>query len=170
MGFKRISDRSGWVDPKKLPQGPNGRALCRWCNKEVPVGCRTFCSDVCVDNHKILTQPSYVRQKLFNRDKGICAQCGLDTIALEARLKAVPTQERYKATYTQEYPEWARKRTWTYYGISLWEADHITPIVEDGGECGLEGYRTLCAPCHRIETNALLVRRKEQRRLAKEGL
>lgn len=29
-----------------------------------------------------------------------------------------------------------------------WEADHIVPISEGGGLCGLDGYRTLCRPCH----------------------
>jgi 5-methylcytosine-specific restriction endonuclease McrA len=32
---------------------------------------------------------------------------------------------------------------------SLWEADHIVPVAEGGGACGLENYRTLCVPCHK---------------------
>lgn len=37
----------------------------------------------------------------------------------------------------------------------FWEADHITPVVEGGGQCGLENYRTLCVPCHRDVTKKL---------------
>ena len=29
-----------------------------------------------------------------------------------------------------------------------WEADHIVPVADGGGECGLENYRLLCRPCH----------------------
>jgi 5-methylcytosine-specific restriction protein A len=44
---------------------------------------------------------------------------------------------------------------------NLWEADHIVPVVEGGGACGLENFRTLCLPCHKAETKAL------RKRLAK---
>ena len=49
-----------------------------------------------------------------------------------------------------------------------WEADHIIPVVEGGGLCGLQNYRTLCLACHRKETAALARRRAEARRKAKE--
>ena len=29
-----------------------------------------------------------------------------------------------------------------------WDADHIVPVADGGGECGLENYRLLCRPCH----------------------
>jgi hypothetical protein len=51
--------------------------------------------------------------------------------------------------------------------VHTWEADHIIPVVEGGGECGLENYRTLCLSCHRKETAALAKRRAERRRAAK---
>jgi hypothetical protein len=38
---------------------------------------------------------------------------------------------------------------------SLWEADHIVPVSEGGGQCGLDNYRTLCVPCHKAETARL---------------
>lgn len=31
---------------------------------------------------------------------------------------------------------------------SLWDADHILPVQHGGGGCGLNGFRTLCVPCH----------------------
>ena len=45
-----------------------------------------------------------------------------------------------------------------------WEADHIVPVVEGGGGCGLEGYRTLCIPCHRLVTRDLMARLAAARR------
>jgi hypothetical protein len=41
-----------------------------------------------------------------------------------------------------------------------WEADHIVPVVEGGGLCGLENYRTLCSVCHKKVTAALRKRLK----------
>jgi 5-methylcytosine-specific restriction endonuclease McrA len=41
---------------------------------------------------------------------------------------------------------------------SLWDADHITPVAEGGGECDLANLRTLCLTCHRQQTGALRAR------------
>lgn len=46
-----------------------------------------------------------------------------------------------------------------------WQADHVVPVVEGGGGCGLDGLRTLCTLCHLAETKALARRRAERRRL-----
>lgn len=50
--------------------------------------------------------------------------------------------------------EWGTNRK------SLWDADHIVPVVEGGGECDLSNIRTLCLRCHRAMTAALRARRK----------
>jgi 5-methylcytosine-specific restriction endonuclease McrA len=47
---------------------------------------------------------------------------------------------------------------------SLWEADHIVPVCEGGGECGLDNYQTLCVPCHREETRKLARKRADERK------
>jgi len=53
---------------------------------------------------------------------------------------------------------------WIRWRVEIpWEADHVTPVIEGGGECGLDGYRTLCLPCHRRETAALARRRARAR-------
>jgi 5-methylcytosine-specific restriction endonuclease McrA len=49
-----------------------------------------------------------------------------------------------------------------------WQADHIIPVIEGGGECGLENMRTLCTQHHNEATKALAGRRAEARRKAKE--
>lgn len=35
---------------------------------------------------------------------------------------------------------------------SLWDADHIIPVAEGGGECDLDNLQTLCVMCHRKKT------------------
>lgn len=42
----------------------------------------------------------------------------------------------------------------------LWEMDHILPVVEGGGACGLDNLRTLCRDCHKRVTAELRVRLK----------
>ena len=143
----------GWADPNRLPKGANGRNLCRWCNLEVPKGRITFCSDWCVEEWRLRTDTGYVREKVLQRDQGVCAQCGVDCLAAWRLLKRLRGASRLKAQM-----EWglrpgpgARK--------SLWDADHIVPVVEGGGECDLANLRTLCLKCHRLMTAQLREKR-----------
>lgn len=50
---------------------------------------------------------------------------------------------------------------------TLWEMDHVRPVVEGGGGCGLDNLRTLCCPCHKRASRELAARRAEQRRSAR---
>src|ERR1700724_3547865 len=77
----------GWADRDSLPQGPNGRSLCRWCNLEVPKGRLTFCSAWCVEEWRLRCEPGYVRGTVLERDRGICATCGSDCLHSERQLK-----------------------------------------------------------------------------------
>jgi 5-methylcytosine-specific restriction endonuclease McrA len=52
----------------------------------------------------------------------------------------------------------------------LWEADHIVPVIEGGGECGLEGLRTLCRWCHIKETRLLAKRRARATQEVRQGM
>jgi len=141
----------GWVDPKTLAKGPNGRNLCRWCNLEVPKGRSTFCSDWCVEEWRLRTDPGYLREKVLERDHGVCAACGVDCLAAVQHLKRLRGSARLKAL-----AEWGMT---TKRRKSLWDADHIVPVVEGGGECDLSNLRTLCLKCHRATTAELRKRR-----------
>jgi hypothetical protein len=78
----------GWIKPTQLERSAvSGRPFCRWCQGEVAKGRRTFCSDTCVHEWKLRTNPGYLRDKVFERDKGVCAQCGKDTIALRRDMR-----------------------------------------------------------------------------------
>ena len=128
----------GWVRRR--------RGLCRWCGGEVRKGRFTFCSAACVHQWKLRTDPGYLRDEVFARDRGVCARCGLDTEALR--------RDKRKLDYAarrQFEKEWGRRR-------HLWDADHIVAVVEGGGECGLSNIRTLCLKCHRQATAELRAR------------
>ncbi|RRA49170.1 HNH endonuclease [Acidipila sp. EB88] len=145
----------GRVKPRLLPQGANGRTLCRWCSLEVPSRRRTFCSDDCVHQWRLRSSPAYLRAAVLERDKGICARCTVDTLAAYRLIK------RARGTRQQEL-----LATWGLRGLerkSLWDADHVLPVAEGGGECDLSNLRTLCVHCHRVVTAALRLRLAEAR-------
>jgi 5-methylcytosine-specific restriction protein A len=204
--LRRIPAEAGFCEPSRLPRGPHGRALCRGCGEEVPVGRQSWCSDACVEAHKLRTQPAYQARKVLARDHGICASCGRDCVALAEELKTAHIDARLASIKTT----WCREADWTLTGgyvtceheacrreearscgfdnlpigeplksrmlalglkpnlatlnRRLWEMDHIVPVVEGGGSCGLENLRTLCWTCHRRETRELAARRAAARK------
>ena len=145
----------GWADPKQLPQGPNGRPLCRRCSAEIRKGSgrRTFCSDACVVEWKIRTQPEFAAEQVHARDKGICSACQRDCDALFRKLRITKRARRPRRMQELGLPAYLLRRR------RYWEVDHIQPVVEGGGSCGLENLRTLCWECHRRVTRDLALKR-----------
>ncbi len=137
----------GRVPRNSGPRGANGRGLCRWCNLEVPPRRFTFCSAYCVHEWRLRTQPRYLREQVFARDKGMCSSCGVDTSVALRRLRRSRGSRR-----VEQMAHWGLK---TKLRKSLWDADHILPVSEGGGECDLRNIRTLCLRCHRAATAAL---------------
>lgn len=142
----------GWIRKTEI-RGPNGRGICRWCHREVPSGRRTFCGDYCVHEWRLRTDPGYLRQQVLKRDRGICAVCGLDTIEFYRRLQLVPLRKRRALSYQLDLH--GKRR-------SFWDADHILPVAEGGGECDLSNIQTLCLWCHQEHTIQLRSRIKKQ--------
>lgn len=143
----RRTAQGGWVEGKL--------SACRHCGQPVPKGRRTFCSATCVHEWRLRTDPAYLREQVFARDKGICAGCGVDTVRQELDLKILRRKNR--AVWEEKCRQLAiplnRRR-------NLWDADHIVPVAEGGGECGLDNLRTVCLACHRAVTQ--LLRRRLQ--------
>ena len=94
----------------------------------------------CGDECCARNRPDWMRILVYARDQGVCALCGIDTKVDRA------------------YRGWGGPR---------WEADHIIPVSEGGGLCGLEGYRTLCRPCHGKVSGDLRKRLNARKRIEK---
>jgi 5-methylcytosine-specific restriction endonuclease McrA len=96
----------------------------------------------------------------------VCQQCGFDAHAFFRRLHALTTeQERLQALMSSPYSvDTARLKRMLLHPKEgdFWEADHIIPVAEGGGESDLANFQTLCVPCHAKKTKA-------QERRAKEG-
>jgi 5-methylcytosine-specific restriction endonuclease McrA len=129
-----------------------------------------------VEEFSIASWPAHARMRVEQRDHGVCAKCGRDCAALWTKLDALIhlVYSSEPATKRRGYRWWklalrlGLSGGYSYCLRSLWDADHIVPVVEGGGGCGLDNLRTLCRPCHKEETRALARRRAEARRTAKE--
>lgn len=142
----------GYISLGTLAKGPNGLRLCRWCDLEILAKRRrTFCSDYCVHQWRLRTDPGYLREQVFARDRGVCAVCSIDTVAAYAALKRARGPARAAGLRLYGMKSIGSRR-------SLWDADHIRPVAEGGGQCDLENLRTLCLLCHREATGRLRAR------------
>jgi len=150
----------GSVHRLALPRGESGRALCRWCALEVPRGRFTFCSEWCVHEWRMRTDPGYLRELVLKRDKGICAICRVNTLSAFLRLKKARGKSREEMLVFWGLRKVSRR--------SLWDADHILPVAEGGGECDLTNLRTLCLRCHRQVTADLRLRLQLERACKKQ--
>lgn len=130
-----------------------GGLYCTWCSK--PIGPETrgvFCCEACKHEYKIRTSHRYAREQVFKRDGGVCGLCGLDTVALILRLNGKEGDQLEAEIESLGIPKHRR---------TLWDMDHIVPVSQGGGTCGLNNYRTLCIWCH-SEVTSNLNRRTEE--------
>lgn len=142
-----------------LPLGPNRLPLCRWCQLEILAKRRrTFCSDFCVHQWRLRSDSGYLRDLVFQRDRGVCDRCQADTLAIYQALKRARGPARAAGLSLYGMKTITSRR-------SLWDADHILPVAEGGGQCDVDNIRTLCLPCHR-EVTADLRRRLRERQTA----
>lgn len=141
-----------------------GYYLCRLCQSPCPEGERSWCSERCLKRYLTISSGEYVRSELFARDRGICALCGVDAAQMDAALTQLRDDLLHPLLMTI-HPMIAttlRAEGWTNIKLrgkgcyadaltstSCWEADHIIPVSNGGGQCSIENYRTLCYVCHR---------------------
>lgn len=190
----------------KTQRDEKGNIVCSCgCGRPPGKGRRTWHSQECVDKWMVANSSQYVRDKLYERDKGVRAMCGVDAKRAHRRARvASSTWEwarkhgwsaridswHFKPGWNAPVPEflrgtahWSAGRSrriqearekrlaamraegWNVHRqSSWWEADHIVLVVEGGGQCGIENYRTLCVRCHRKVTRELRARLAEKRK------
>lgn len=168
---------------RDLPPVPKGH--CCWCRQPVKPPRRSWCGQACIDEYLIRSNPRHARDKVWERDQGVCRRCGLDVDALEEAKRTlvdetsgprrVPGREIFRyEDRAPEQPAWrealavmallgfSQREAWRA-GQHLWEMDHIVPVSEGGGGCGLENLRLLCLPCHRAVTAEWRAQRAAER-------
>jgi len=188
MTTKRRESAKTWRDE-------NGNIVCSCgCGRPPGKGRRNWHSQECVDRWLWANSPQFVRSKLEERDKGVCAKCRVDAIRAENRASVASWASMWQAKHGMESRIWRFRKAnpgrwdvpkfllsdrWGFWqprvaearrarlnaltadgwnvsrSTSWWEADHIVPVAEGGGQCGPENYRTLCCRCHVVVTKEL---------------
>ncbi|KAJ2417623.1 hypothetical protein GGI10_000028 [Coemansia sp. RSA 2530] len=172
--LRSIRRTNGAVFDERLLRGSLGHPLCLWCGSETQSPQSLFCAtrsdqspletefgEGCAHEHRMRRDNQYVRRQLFLRDGGICFDCGIDTHALFEQAVACTTLEQrvsmFKALAKLAY-EWKKKvkrplasMEYEFTEGMFWEAAHKVDVKHGGGLCGLNGFQTLCVPCHSDE-------------------
>lgn len=167
-----------------------GQIICSCgCGRLPGPGRRFWHSQECVDGWLVNNSPSKQRELVYKRDRGICADCGCNAsrelrLFREARREVVRLFEWFwRRLEAKDRPQhkahWRLMDEfcdrimpnpgWTLDRSTGWDADHIVPVVEGGGNGGLENLRTLCHVCHKRRTRELAARRAAARREAKRA-
>jgi 5-methylcytosine-specific restriction endonuclease McrA len=149
--------------------------LCAYCAGELSSASRrggvisTYCSKECAEEGRLkrggLYASSQIRTQVFALEGGICRLCGVDAHAMFTRIASLAPAERLNALC---HANWKLPMSSKALERLLqnpkegdfWQADHIKAVAEGGGGCDLENLRTLCTPCHGIETEKLRGRLK----------
>ncbi len=167
--YSRTDPRAGWVHHSRRLDA------CRECGSgPLPIARRTFCSDECVHAWKLRSSQAYAAGQVLKRDKGVCAECGIDCVQLQKDLRALLSETRKARAldlhdclpltfeiqdrthaYGARIAELGLKGERARLRRRLWDMDHAVPVSEGGGSCGLDNLRTLCWRCHARATGEL---------------
>ena len=158
LRFQRFLTSRDW--PKQLP------GTCAACDGPLPGRRRRWCSDECEREFLVRYSGTVVAEQVARRDKGICAKCGMDCGWLWSEYRRI-RRAAYDARASKLPGRWG---PWRPSAYGMWEADHIVPVSQGGGCCGLENYRTLCLRCHKEETAALAREAAERRKDERLGM
>lgn len=148
------------LKPKnELLKDENGYNLCRYCNNSVKPPRRTICSVECSNEILIRTNHKYMKNCVYKRDKAICCLCHKDTKTIKQELF---NNYNNKNNILKKYNISLKRRIYkNKWGGGLWDVDHIKPVKEGGGCCGLDNLRTLCINCHKMVTRNMYLENKD---------
>ncbi len=156
--------RTPGVFSSPAPKNEKGEKVCRNCHGPVAKN-KHNCSKKCSEEWALKTSPGLMRRAVFVRDRGFCAECGADTEGQKNEYREA--LKKHRTHYCRPMEALRKSFGVTASQFHWWEADHILPVIEGGGECGLEGYRTLCISCHKKATKELRGRMSKAKRDAK---
>jgi len=123
--------------------------ICRWCHATVQPPRRTFCNDSCVHEYLIRSNNQYMRKSIWERDRGVCAGCGVRTTTIGKAILAEGNEQQQNAR-RQTYSVPLKRKIWrSKFCSAVFDVDHIQPVAAGGGQCGLDNLRTLCLACHK---------------------
>jgi hypothetical protein len=118
-----------------IEKDQDGRSLCRNCHEVIPKGRRAYCSEPCHFEYMIKHSPEFAAAMFREKYGARCAGCGVD-------------EEMVKATWFQINALLESVGSPILLPFKPFPLDHIRPVIDGGGSCGMENYRLLCPKCH----------------------
>ena len=135
-----------------------------------------FCSEECAEADAQTRSAAALRRACFERDRGVCAECGLDCDDLVRRIRVMRCQDDRRDAVLAAWPAMGHrgnggrlsKLAQTAASGHAWECDHVRAVYDGGGECTVDNCQTLCVLCHKARTAAQAKERAERRKAEKE--
>lgn len=174
------------------PQGVRGS--CQWCGKEVTErtevrGWLKFWHDDCKWEFQIVTMPDMARRAVFDRDHGICADCGEDWSEAVRLIPDHYVSHSYAVHNPERVTPGPKPNTWVFLSghgderyvslreVSLWHVDHHNslesasrlPPLQRIEFFKLANLKTRCDPCHKRKSAKEAAQRAHYRELAGEN-
>ncbi len=117
-----------------------GRTLCRCCDTPVEGRRTVFCSDQCAHEWKIRHDPHYAKAAYIVAYGDLCVGC---------KRSEATSRHHYNQAYHLLHSQGLLHLLDHFPEFQL---DHIRPVADGGGECGLDNFRLLCQACHKPVT------------------
>lgn len=146
---------------------------CVWCGTLLSSSSITakasYCSQLCAEEGRLRRGGKYaslhIRSAVFALEGGKCNLCGVNAHELYKQIEVMQPPERLNKLLSVQWklPKSSKaleKLLQEPKEGNFWQVDHIRAVAEGGGCCGLENLRTLCVPCHILETEKLHQRLK----------
>ncbi len=137
----KVTSSSYRIHPAKRKKP--GPGTCTWCKIAIlridgtPNLRRTFCSNRCVTEYLLRTDPKVMRRHIFFRDEGKCAHCGEQHFYLDGPWEADHIEPLMLA----------------FDDPSFWEPENLQILCKD--------------PCHKAKTQSDRIRYGFARKLAR---
>lgn len=158
--------------------------LCRQCEKPLAGRRRAYCSEECRVAWLVPRVWTVAVREVEKRDNGVCAACGRDAVEIVKTFLSIKARAWSNDPDVRKQAEAERRALiaelnaqgfslYSYTSVPMWgelyQVDHITPVAEGGGGCGLSNLQTLCTSCHKAKT-AEQASRKATRRKPQKSL
>lgn len=129
-----------------------GRPLCRNCGDPIPPTRRIYCCDPCHWEYMCKHSPEFAGLVFREKYGARCSGCGKseDPLAEAYRRAQRVLAEVGLIELLAPFP--------------YFQMDHIRPVADGGGSCGIENYRLLCVECHKKVTTTFAKDRASRRR------
>ena len=134
-----------------------------------------FCSEECAVEDRQSRSAGALREACHKRDRGVCAECGLDCHDLVSRIKVMRSQDARRAAILAAWPAMGNHGNGSRLNALVqkaasgyaWECDHVRAVYDGGGQCTVDNCQTLCVLCHKQRTRTQAKDRASRRKAEK---